>query len=65
MVENIEIITNPSAKYEAEGDAGIINLVLKKTSQAGFNSMLTLMAGWNNKYNGSLNLNYRKNKVNI
>lgn len=65
MVENIEIITNPSAKYEAEGDAGIINLILKKQGQAGFNSMLTLMAGWNDKYVGSLNLNYRKNKVNV
>ena len=49
MVENIEIITNPSAKYEAEGGAGIINLILKKQAEAGFNSMLTLMAGWNNK----------------
>ena len=65
MVENIEIITNPSAKYEAEGDAGIINLILKKQTKAGFNSMLTLMAGWNNKYNGSLNFNYRKNKINV
>ncbi len=65
MVETIEIITNPSAKYEAEGAAGIINLILKKQSQAGFNSMLTLMAGWNNKYNGDLQFNYRKNKLNI
>ncbi len=65
MVENIEIITNPSAKYEAEGAAGIINLILKKQKQAGFNSMLTLMAGWNNKYNGDIQFNYRKNKVNL
>lgn len=65
MVENIEIITNPSAKYEAEGAAGIINLILKKQKQAGFNSLLTLMAGWNNKYNGDLQFNYRKNKLNL
>ena len=65
MVDNIEIITNPSAKYEAEGAAGIINLVLKKQDKAGFNSMLTLMAGWNNKYNGDVQLNYRKNKLNL
>lgn len=65
MVENIEIITNPSAKYEAEGAAGIINLILKKQSKAGFNSMLTLMAGWKNKYNGDIQFNYRKNKINV
>ncbi len=65
MVENIEIITNPSAKYEAEGSAGIINLILKKQSQAGFNSMITLMTGWNNKYNGDVQFNYRKNKLNV
>ena len=65
MVENIEIITNPSAKYEAEGAAGIINLILKKQSEAGFNSLLTLLAGWNNKYNGDVQFNYRKNKLNM
>ena len=65
MVEDIEIITNPSAKYEAEGAAGIINLILKKQTEAGFNSMLTLMAGWNNKYNGDIQFNYRKNKLNL
>lgn len=65
MVESIEIITNPSAKYEAEGAAGIINLILKKQTKAGFNSMLTLMAGWNGKYNGDVQFNYRNKKFNF
>jgi len=65
MVENIEIMTNPSAKYEAEGDSGIINLVLKKSKAVGFMGQATLMAGWNNKYMGDLQLNYRKNGFNV
>ena len=65
MVESIEIITNPSAKYEAEGAAGIINLILKTQKTAGFMGQATLTAGWNNKYIGDLQLNYRKKKVNL
>lgn len=65
MVENIEIMTNPSAKYDAEGAAGIINLVLKKQKSAGFMAQATLMAGLNNKYLGDFQANYRKNKYNL
>lgn len=65
MVENIEIMTNPSAKYEAEGTAGIINLILKKQKSAGFNGQATLTAGWNNKYIGDFQAGYRKNKINL
>jgi hypothetical protein len=65
MVENIEIMTNPSAKYEAEGSAGIINLVLKKQKSAGFNGQATATAGWNNKYIGDWQMGYRKNKINL
>jgi len=65
MVESIEIMTNPSAKYEAEGAAGIINLILKKTKAGGFNGQATLTAGWNNKYIGDWQMSYRKNKVNV
>ncbi len=64
-VENIEINTNPSAKYEAEGQTGIINFVLKKKKDLGLNGILDLGAGSQNSYNGSLNLNYRKNNYNI
>ncbi len=65
MVENIEIMTNPSAKYEAEGEAGIINLVLKKQNTTGFMGQTTLMAGLNHKYMGDIQLNYRKDNFNV
>jgi len=65
MVESIEIMTNPSAKYDPDGVAGIINLVLKKQKEAGFNGMITTMAGLGNKYNGDAQFNYRKNKINL
>jgi len=65
MVENIEIMTNPSAKYDPDGVTGIINLVLKKQTASGFNGQLSLMAGLGDKYNGDLQLNYRKERYNI
>ncbi|MEI9944144.1 MAG: TonB-dependent receptor [Chitinophagaceae bacterium] len=67
QIESIELITNPSAKYEAAGNAGIINIRLKKNKTVGFNGSAN--AGYNigvyPKYNGGINLNYRKNKVNL
>ncbi len=66
-IESIEIITNPSAKYEAAGNAGIINIRLKKDKSLGTNG--TLNAGYNigvlPKYNGGISLNHRNKKVNI
>ena len=64
LIERVEVISNPSAKYDPEGVSGIINIVLKKNRQHGLNGMVNLNAGWNNKYMGSLALNYRKNKIN-
>lgn len=67
QIESIELITNPSAKYEAAGNAGIINIRLKKNKAFGFNGSVN--AGYNigvySKYNGGLALNYRYKKVNI
>lgn len=65
MVESIEVMTNPSARYDPDGTAGIINLILKKQQQAGFNGMVTLMAGLGGKYTGDARFNYRKGKVNL
>ena len=65
MVESIEVMTNPSAKYDPDGTAGIINLILKKQQQAGFNGMVSLMAGLGGKYTGDARFNYRKGKVNL
>lgn len=60
-IDAIEIITNPSAKYDAEGNAGIINIRLKKDQNLGFNGNLNggYRYGKTSKYNGSLSLNYR------
>jgi iron complex outermembrane receptor protein len=67
QIESIELITNPSAKYEAAGNAGIINIRLKKNKSYGVNGSVN--AGWNiatfAKYNGGFNLNYRYKKVNM
>ncbi len=67
QIESIEIITNPSAKYDAEGNAGIINIVMKKDKSLGANANLDLGYGVQrySKYNGSLSANYRSRKVNI
>ncbi|MFL5739640.1 MAG: TonB-dependent receptor domain-containing protein [Flavisolibacter sp.] len=66
-IESIELITNPSAKYEAAGNAGIINIRLKKNKSLGVNGSVN--AGWNigtyAKYNAGFALNYRNAKMNI
>ncbi|RYE00564.1 MAG: TonB-dependent receptor, partial [Sphingobacteriales bacterium] len=67
QIENIELITNPSARYEAAGNAGIINIRLKKNKNFGANGSVT--AGYSvahySKYNGGLSLNYRNKAVNL
>jgi iron complex outermembrane receptor protein len=67
QIESIEIISNPSAKYEAAGNAGIINIKLKKNKTLGTNGSVN--GGWNigtyAKYNAGINLNYRNKKINI
>ncbi len=66
-LDQIEIMTNPSSKYDAAGNSGIINIKTKKNKQKGFNGNASLNYGqgayW--KTNNSLNLNYRTGKVNI
>ncbi|MCC8411202.1 TonB-dependent receptor [Mucilaginibacter sp. UR6-1] len=83
-VERIEIINNPSAKFDSNGNAGIINIIYKKNKQQGFNGKVGFTGGlgalWEKqanlpgirpqykrtpKFNPSVSLNYRKNKVNI
>ena len=66
-LDQIEIMTNPSAKYDASGNSGIINIKTKKNKQKGFNGSLssTYGQGVYGKTNNSLNLNYRVGKVNI
>jgi outer membrane receptor protein involved in Fe transport len=64
-IESIEIITNPSVRYDPEGSSGILNIVLKKKSLQGFNGMVSATAGTGNRYNGSVNLNLRQNRFNF
>ena len=67
QIEAIEIITNPSAKYEAAGNAGIINIKLKKNKSFGTNGSVNLgyVQGTYAKGNGGLNLNYRNKNINL
>jgi hypothetical protein len=65
MIEKVEVITNPSAKYDPDGVGGIINLVLKRGAFEGFNGSTSLSAGEYNKNNISGNLNFRTDTWNV
>ena len=65
MVDRVEVITNPSARYEAEGMGGIINIILKKDQSEGFNGTIDAIAGNPANYGLAANINYRHRKVNF
>lgn len=65
MIERIEIVTNPSVRYDAEGTSGIINIVLKKDRRRGFNGSIDLRTGFPLQAGLGINTNYRLNKVNL
>jgi len=66
-IQKVEIMTNPSAKYDAEGTGGIINIVRKKNTKGGLNGSATASfgQGYYSRYNSSLVLNYKTNKYNL
>ncbi|GAA4303055.1 outer membrane beta-barrel family protein [Nibribacter koreensis] len=64
-IERVEVITNPSSKYDPSGTGGVLNIILKKEKQQGLNGLASATAGPNNRYNTSLNLNYRIGKLNL
>jgi len=65
QIESIEIVTNPSAKYDPEGTGGIINIILKKKSNLGVNGTLMGNAGTKGRYSSSINMNLRGDDFNV
>jgi outer membrane receptor protein involved in Fe transport len=64
-IESIEIVTNPSARYDAEGIAGIINIILKKDRAPGFNGLANLTTGYPHRHNANFSFNHKQDKVNL
>ncbi len=64
-IDRIELITNPSAKYDPDGDAGIINIITKNKKNDGFNGKIEIGTDNNLGYKGDILLNYKKNKINF
>lgn len=66
-IEKVELITTPSASYDAEGNGGVINIVLKQNTDTGTNGnySLTMGYGWYERPAASLNLNHRRKKLNL
>lgn len=65
QIERIELITNPSAKFDAASTAGIINIVMKRNRRIGLNGVISLGAGYPGFYNGNISLNARQGKFNF
>ncbi len=63
-IKKVEVITSPSARYDAEGTAGILNIILRQGKTLGFNGSATINTGAPAYYGFSTNLNYRLDKVN-
>lgn len=64
-IQNIEIITNPSVKYDPDGMAGIINVVMKKNVLSGLNGIVNVNLGTGKKYGTDMMLNYKTKKYNL
>ena len=64
-IERVEVITSPSARYDAEGTAGILNIILRRSKLQGLNGAITANAGYNPSAGISGNINYRTGDVNI
>jgi len=62
-IDRVEIITNPSAKYDAEGQA-IVNIVLKKNNAAGFNGTVAITGGTRDNYNAATSISYQNSRIN-
>lgn len=65
MIEQVEVMTNPSVKYDAGITGGMINIVMKKNRKPGYNGFVSLGAGTGNRYNSTLNLNIKQGRFNV
>ncbi len=65
MIDRIEVITNPSAKYDAEGTSGIINIVIKKEERRGLNGSISVNTGAPDSHSVGVSLNRRTEKFNL
>lgn len=65
QIEKVEVITNPSSRYDAAGSAGIINIILKKNKKSGLNGQLNLVGGIPNETRITPSLNYKSSKINL
>lgn len=64
-IASVEVVTNPSAKYDAEGMSGILNIVLKKNRRAGINGLVTAGVSTTGSTNAGVDLNVRQGKINV
>ncbi len=65
QIERIEIITNPSVKYDASASGGILNVIMKKNTKPGYNGMIMGGIGTNDRYNSMVNLNVKESPFNF
>ena len=65
LIESVEVITNPSSRFDAEGEVGIINIVLKKEHRSGVNGSFMVNLGQPDHYGGTFSLNFRKENLNF
>ncbi|KEO73727.1 TonB-dependent receptor domain-containing protein [Anditalea andensis] len=63
-IKSVELITNPSSRYDASGVGGIINIILKKDQRLGVNGQANVSVGTRDKYNAGININYGGEKIN-
>ncbi len=64
-IDRVELITNPSAKYDASSTGGIINIILKKNKRTGLNGLVSVAAGTQSILSGNANINLRQGKLNF
>ena len=64
-IEKVEIITSPSARYDAEGTAGILNIILRRSKILGLNGAIIINSGYPNQLGASENINYRTGDINV